>query len=193
MLISSRMRVVSALVLAGALTTLVGCAGEPHPQSSASVAADSTLAEVDAPPTAPQTIHIDGLEIDALSSIWLDQGTGEFSTTGDPKITAFDLPSVAAAPELTFVLRDQSIPAGISVREFGSVDAQGIPQDSMSGVDCTNDTACAVTTRPGQVEVTLPIRTEAAFVTIDVYYDIPQLDLEQPYDLVSYGLNVRRM
>ncbi len=129
--------------------------------------------------------------VTALSSTWFDADLRDFVTSRDEEITAFDLPTVAVRSRLPFSLLDGSRPAGVSVREFGSVDADGIPEDSLPGVDCFDDTICTLVPQQGQVDITVPLSSAAVFVTIDVFYDIPELGLEQPYNLVSYGLNVR--
>jgi hypothetical protein len=38
--------------------------------------------------------------------------------------------------------------------------------------------------------VDVPLDSATVFVTIDVLYEVPELGLQQPFNVVAYGLNV---
>lgn len=117
-----------------------------------------------------------------------------FEAGRDDGVTASDMPVVdASEPVEMFVLAPQ-LPAMVSVQTYRAVDDSGIPQDQGRSLDCSDvNDACALTRHIDRVGLALDLdhQDEVAFLSISVFYDLPQLGLEQPYDIVTYGVSVR--
>lgn len=183
------------LAVAGG-AAIASCSGQP-PELGSDVSEAPTgalLSRVDDPPGRPPEMEVDGAVRDPLSWTWYDPASGVFEAGRDDGVTASDMPVVdASEPVEMFVLAPQ-LPAMVSVQTYRAVDDSGIPQDQGRSLDCSDvNDACALTRHTDRVGLALDLdhQDEVAFLSISVFYDLPQLGLEQPYDIVTYGVSVR--
>jgi hypothetical protein len=153
--------------------------------------AGEVLHRVQEPPITPPVLEIQGTEVTALTSTWYDTTTKAFDHTDSGNLTAPDLPSFDLTDRLQFSVLAAQVPAMINVRPFHAIDADGIPTAPSTTVECaTVRSPCDVVQRPDQLEVDVPLDSATVFVTIDVLYEVPELGLQQLFNVVAYGLNV---
>lgn len=83
------------------------------------------------------------------------------------------------------------IPAQVFVREFTGYDAEGIPSDERPTIESvTEGQTCVLDSDEDSVTAAVELDSATVFVTVEVCYHIYSLDVEQPYDTVTYGFRV---
>ena len=186
----------SALALASVLALAAGCGQGQTPSASPTSTISKTTAppmeKVYPPPATPPNASIKENQISPLSSIWYNFETKSFNTTS-PSEHPRTLTTISSENSLEHTLSVHSIvtPAMIIAREFAGYDAEGLPTEELPPRECVENqhSPCKFTVGISSTEISLTQRETAVFTTIEVYYNIPEIGLDQPYDIVTYGFH----
>ena len=194
----SIVRAFSAWLLILPVVGLVACAGNGQvsraPISSEESFYDAPLSQVEEPPAQPPTAVVAGVTLQPLSSIWRESDS-EFvgkNPTGMPE----GLPKLTTSSQLVLSVNSGVTPEMVVVRSFTSFDGDGLPSDEISAQGCSKPedggqqpgSSCAITVGESEVTIVADLDVRTLFVTVEVFYSIPAIDLAQPYDIVTYGL-----
>lgn len=131
-----------------------------------------------------------GIAIPPLSSIWFSDSSGSFRTTR-PTIEPNEVITIATGGSARITVDSPVIPAQVFVREFTGYDAEGIPSDERPTIESvTEGQTCVLDSDEDSVTAAVELDSATVFVTVEVCYHIYSLDVEQPYDTVTYGFRV---
>lgn len=194
----SIVRAFSALLLILPVVGLVACADNRQdtretisPEESFY---DAPLSQVEEPPAQPPTAIVEGVTLQPLSSIWREPDSDfvETNPTGMPE----GVPKLTAPSQLVLGINSGVTPEMVVVRSFTSFDGDGLPSDEIAAQACSKPEdggqqsggSCTTTVGESEVTIVADLDVRTLFVTVEVFYNIPAMDLEQPYDIVTYGL-----
>lgn len=186
----------SALALASVLALAAGCGQGQTPSASptpsSSISADPVLQKVAQPPATPPDASVGGTQLPPLSSTWYDFTTKSFETVS-PTAHPSTLTTITsdASSKQTLSIHSTTKPAKIVVREFEGYDSEGLPAKELPSRECSKDqqSPCRFTIGASSTDVSFTQKETAVFTTVEVYYHIPEIDLDQPFDIVTYGFH----
>lgn len=106
------------------------------------------------------------------------------------------LPKLTTSSQLVLSVNSGVTPEMVVVRSFTSFDGDGLPSDEIPAQACSKPedggqqpgSSCAITVGESEVTIVADLDVRTLFVTVEVFYNIPAMDLAQPYDIVTYGL-----
>lgn len=172
-----------------------GCSssGRDEAYPSASLPSEETMETmiaVQAPPTSAPDATVNGIAIPPLSSIWYSGSSSSFHTAR-PTIEPNEVITIATGGSARITVDSPVIPAQVFVREFTGYDAEGIPSDERPTIECVMEgQTCTLDSDGESVTAAVELDSATVFVTVEVYYHIDSLDVEYPYDIVTYGFRV---
>ena len=159
----------------------------PSPGRPEGAVNEETLTAVQTPPDSAPNAIVNGIAISPLSFIWFSKSSGSFRTAR-PTIKPNEVIAIAASRSVQITVDSPVIPALFLVREFTGYDADGIPSGERPTIECVmGGGTCALESDGESVTATVELDSATVFVTVEVYYHIDSLDVEQPYDIVTYG------